>query len=99
MQIDINRDGSKIRLIPVGKIDSNTAGELERIIEDNIDGITELVLDMASVNYVSSAGLRVLLGAEQIMEERGSFTVMHVCEDVMDVLHTTGFDGVLNIVE
>ena len=80
-----------------GSIDTVTAPELDKYLQENIEGITELVFDFSAVDYISSAGLRVVMMANQNMEEcDGSLTVRNVNEDVMEVFEMTGFDSLLN---
>ena len=80
-----------------GELDTLSSADLSRELEGFLDGVTELVIDMAGLFYITSAGLRILLELEQTMEEQGSMRVLHVCENVMDVFELTGFTEVLNI--
>ena len=96
MDIKKLQDGSSLAVALDGRLDTKTAPDLEAAL-DGLAGITELELDMAGVPYVSSAGLRVLLTAQKTMNRQGAMTLVHVCEDVMDVFDMTGFSGVLTI--
>lgn len=78
-----------------GRIDTATAPEFEQGVKPYLDGVTELVLDFAGVNYVSSAGLRALLSLHKIMMKQGSMKLVNVNEEVCDVFEVTGFDEIL----
>ena len=80
-----------------GRIDTITSADFEKAVEGLSADVTDLVLDMKGVEYVSSAGLRVLLGAQKLMNKRGSMKLVNVCETVMDVLEMTGFVDILDI--
>ena len=80
-----------------GRLDTVTAPELEQSLKDSLDGITELELDFQNLEYISSAGLRVLLSAQKIMNRQGSMKVIHVNETVMEIFEVTGFTDILTI--
>ena len=80
-----------------GRLDTTTAPTLEKTINDILDGVTELILDMNQLTYVSSAGLRVLLSSQKKMNKIGTMKLIGVCEDVMEVFEMTGFVDILNI--
>ena len=80
-----------------GCLDTVTAPDLEKALKDSLDGITELVLDFEQLEYISSAGLRVLLSAQKIMNRQGSMKVTHVNETVMEIFEVTGFMDILTI--
>ena len=75
-----------------------TAPELEKSLADSLDGITELTFDMEGLEYISSAGLRVLLATQKTMNKQGEMKVAHVQEMVMEVFEVTGFNDILTIV-
>lgn len=79
-----------------GRLDTTTAPELEQEIK-KLDGVNALVLDFAKLDYISSAGLRVLLSAHKIMKSRGGMKVVHVNEIVSEVFEVTGFSDILTI--
>ena len=79
-----------------GRLDTTTAPELEQEVK-KLDGVTALVLDFAKLDYISSAGLRVLLSAHRIMKSRGGMKVVHVNEIVSEVFEVTGFSDILTI--
>ena len=80
-----------------GRLDTVTAPELEQVINNEGEFLENLVLDFGGINYISSAGLRVLLGAQKKMNVQGSMELINVSEDVMDILEMTGFADILVI--
>ena len=80
-----------------GLLDTLTAPELEKQLRDSIDGLTELTWDFSNLEYISSAGLRVLLAAQKIMNRQGSMKVANVNETIMEIFETTGFTDILTI--
>ena len=98
MEIKFNKQDSSLTVTISGNIDTVTAPELDSKLQENISGIKDLVLDFAAVDYISSAGLRVILMTNQLMEDvDGNMTVKNVNEDVRDVFEMTGFDSLLNL--
>lgn len=97
MTINKNVTGTTLKVEVEGRLDTMTAPELEKALKDSIEGVTELVLDFAALEYVSSAGLRVLLSAQKIMNKQGSMVIRHVCETVMEVFEVTGFSDILTV--
>lgn len=80
-----------------GRLDATTAPELEAEIKSSVDGTASLTLDMEKLERISSAGLRVLLAAQKIMNQRGKMKVVHVGEQIMDIFEDTGFSEILTI--
>ena len=97
MTIEIKRNAEETIIEIVGRLDTNTAPALDKTISNDIEGTKNLVLDFKSLEYISSAGLRVLLGAQKKMQKIGSMKVTNVCEDVMEVFELTGFADILTI--
>ena len=97
MTIEIKKNGSTTTIELAGRLDTITAPTLEKTIADGIDGIENLILDFGGIEYISSAGLRVLLGAQKKMQKSGSMKLTGVCEDVMEVFEMTGFADILTI--
>lgn len=95
MEVKKTVEGTKLTLAPQGRVDTLTAPELEAAIV--LDGVEELVFDLSGVDYVSSAGLRVLLAAQKKMAGR-SMTIMHVSPAVRDVFEITGFADIFTLV-
>lgn len=97
MTIVEERNNNVLTLKIEGRLDTNKAPTLEMTINENLDGVTELMLDMNQLTYVSSAGLRVLLSSQKKMNKIGTMKLIGVCEEVMEVFEMTGFVDVLNI--
>lgn len=97
MTINKNVTGTTLTVEVEGRLDTMTAPELEKALKESLDGMTELVLDFANLEYVSSAGLRVLLSAQKIMNKQGSMVIRNVCETVMEVFEVTGFSDILTV--
>ena len=95
MEIKKNAEATIIEI--VGRLDTTTAPALEKAINGDIGDAKKLVLDLKAVQYISSAGLRVLLGAQKKMQKIGSMKVVNVCEEVMEVFEMTGFADILVI--
>ena len=99
MNITKEQSGSSLTYILEGRLDTLTAPELEKEIEKPMTGVTELILDLRGVEYISSAGLRVLLKAQKMMNGRGgAMKVKEPCEIVKEVFDVTGFADILTIV-
>lgn len=99
MTIDKNREGSKMTVALEGRLDTTTAPKLEGEIRGSLDGVTDLEFDFQNLAYISSAGLRVMLSAQKLMNKQGSMTIRNVNDDIMDVFEVTGFVDILNIVQ
>ncbi len=80
-----------------GRLDTTTSPVLEAELKNSLDGLKELVLDFEKLEYISSAGLRVLLSAQKTMNSQGSMKVTHVNENVMEIFEVTGFSDILTI--
>lgn len=98
MEAIINKDNEKLTVEVSGRLDTLTAPEFESKVEPQLPGIKELVVDLKDLEYISSAGLRVLMGFVKIMQDQGEMKVINPNEVVMDVFSLTGFDSILNIV-
>ena len=97
MTIEIKRNVEELVLQIVGRLDTTTAPTLEKMIVENMHDIKSLILDFKGLEYISSAGLRVLLSAQKKMQQIGKMKVIHVCEEVMEVFEITGFADILTI--
>ena len=97
MKITMNRNGNELIVSLEGRLDTLTAPELEEQLEPALDGVEKLIFDLAELKYISSAGLRVLLTAMQVMEEQGEMIVKNVTSEVMEIFEVTGFIDDLNI--
>ena len=80
-----------------GRLDTTTAPELESVLKDSLDGVSALTIDMAGLEYISSAGLRVLLSAQKIMNRQGEMKLVHVNETILEVFEVTGVSEILTI--
>ena len=80
-----------------GRLDTTTAPDLEKELKSSLEGVTSLTLDLEKLEYISSAGLRVLLAAQKTMNQQGKMKVVHVCETIMEVFEVTGFSDILTI--
>ena len=97
MTITHTKNGSELTVTLEGRLDTTTAPELEAEFKTALGGVKELILDFTSLEYISSAGLRVLLSAHKSLYGQGRMKVVHVNEIVREVFEVTGFDGILNI--
>ena len=97
MKVDKTVSGNRLDLAVTGRIDTTTAPQLEEEIRDSLDGIEELVMDFSGVEYISSAGLRVLLAAQKIMNKQGTMKVTKANDDIMEIFDVTGFSDILSI--
>ena len=97
MTIEKTITGTAAALKIIGRLDTTTAPELENAIDGCVAGIQELVLDCSALDYVSSAGLRVILKAQKLMNAQGSMKLTGVNETIMEVFDITGFADILTI--
>ena len=96
MLINKTGAGNELTIAIEGRLDTTTAPQLEKELE-GLSSVKELVIDMAKLVYVSSAGLRVLLKAQKIMNKQGKMTVKNVSNEIKEIFEVTGFDELLNI--
>ena len=97
MTIRTEKQENTLLIAPAGRLDTLTAPELEQAIKSNLDGVTSLTLDLADLEYLSSAGLRVLLASQNIMNKQGKMVVRHVNATIMEIFEVTGFSDILTI--
>ena len=97
MTITTTRNGSALTLQLEGRLDTTTSPQLEAELSASLDGVKQLTLDLQQLAYLSSAGLRVILGAQKRMNKQGQMVVRHVNETIMEVLEVTGFVDILTI--
>lgn len=97
MTIEIIRNAEEATIEVAGRLDTTTAPSLDKTINEDIKEVKELTLDLNGLEYISSAGLRVLLSAQKKMQKIGSMKVKNVCEEVMEVFEMTGFADILVI--
>lgn len=97
MKINYNRESEKLTIAPEGRLDTTSAPIFEKEVGELLKGVSELVLDMTKVEYVSSAGLRVILKVQKVMFNQGKMKLVGVNECVMEVFDITGFSSILKI--
>jgi anti-sigma B factor antagonist len=97
MTIEKVLNGESAKIIVVGRLDTQTAPELEKEIDEVITNVKDLIFDMNGLEYVSSAGLRVILKAQKIMNTKGSMKLIGVNDSIMEVFDITGFLDILTI--
>ena len=97
MTIEIMRTAEKTTIELAGRLDTTTAPDLDKTIQQDVADAKDLVLDFKKIEYISSAGLRVLLGAQKKMQKIGTMKLINVRETVMEVFEMTGFADILTI--
>ena len=97
MTIEKNVNGTELTLTLAGRLDTTTAPQLETELKRSIGGIESLVMDFATLEYLSSAGLRVLLSAQKVMNKQGKMVIRNVNETISEVFEITGFSDILTI--
>ncbi len=97
MTINKQREGSKLYAEILGRIDTVTVTDAEKALLPDVEGITELTLDFKGLDYISSAGLRLLLSLQKIMNKQGSMKILNVNETVREIFEVTGFSDFLTI--
>ena len=97
MMIEIKKNVENTVVEIVGRLDTTTAPSLETTIREDIGETKNLILDLKGLEYISSAGLRVLLATQKKMKNVGTMKVINVCESVMEVFEITGFADILTI--
>ncbi len=97
MTITKNQNGTHLDLAQEGRLDTTTAPRLEAELKQSVSGVTELTLDFEKLEYLSSAGLRVLLSAQKVMNRQGSMVIRNVNETIMEIFEVTGFVEILTI--
>ena len=97
MTIEKILDGKKMTLLLEGRLDTTTAPQLEADLKTDLNGVEELLMDFEKLEYLSSAGLRVLLSAQKAMNKQGKMVICHVNETIRDVFEVTGFSEILTI--
>ncbi|MBQ3809206.1 MAG: STAS domain-containing protein [Kiritimatiellae bacterium] len=97
MNIDKKLEGTTLTVALEGRLDTTTSPELEDVLAASLDGVDALVFDFAKLDYLSSAGLRVLLSAQKRMNKQGSMKLVHVNDAVKEVFDITGFADFLTV--
>ncbi len=97
MEIKKEKNGNELTLFVVGRLDTTTAPQLESELKQSIGGVEKLILDLKDLEYLSSAGLRVLLSAQKVMNKQGEMIVRNVNETISEIFEVTGFVEILTI--
>ena len=97
LNINKNKEGSTLTVAVEGRLDTTTAPELEAALKEDIEGVDELVIVLANLEYISSAGLRVLLAAQKIMMKQGKMVVTNPNDVISEIFEVTGFRDILTI--
>ena len=97
LTIEKNLNAPALTVALIGRLDTTTAPELEKELKASLDGVTELTFDLAALEYISSAGLRVLLSAQKTMNRQGTMKLTHVNETIMEIFEVTGFSDILTV--
>lgn len=97
MKITKTQNAATLTVALEGRLDTTTAPELEAELKVSLDDVSELIIDMENLDYISSAGLRVLLSAQKVMMKKGEMKVIHVNDTVMEIFEVTGFSDILTI--
>lgn len=97
LNINNSKNGSNLSFELEGRLDTTTAPQLEEQVNNLISGVKDLTFDMSKLEYISSAGLRVLLAAQKIMNKQGTMVVKNVSEEVSEIFEVTGFSDILTI--
>ena len=97
MTITKKVDGSSLTVALEGRLDTATSPQLEGELRSAVNGITELIFDLDKLDYISSAGLRVLLSAQKVMNKQGEMKITNVKPEIMEIFDITGFVDILNI--
>lgn len=97
MEITINKENEKLALTVSGRVDTTTAPRLEAAVNENIEGMTELIFDIEKLEYISSAGLRVILVSQKRMNKQGRMVIRHANADIREIFDITGFSDIITI--
>ena len=97
MNIEKKLEGTTLAIALEGRLDTTTSPDLEEALAASLDGVTALVFDFTKLDYLSSAGLRVLLSAQKVMNKQGSMTVRNAKPEILEIFEVTGFSDILNI--
>ena len=97
MNIEKEQNNNTLLIRIEGRLDTNSAPDLEEVLLASIEGVEELIFDVTELDYISSAGLRVLLSAQKTMNKQGSMKVTGVSDTIMEIFEVTGFTDILTI--
>lgn len=97
LNIQKKHDDSTLTIFLSGRLDSSTSSQLVTTISESIEKIDHLILDMEDLNYISSAGIRVLISTQKNLKESQNFVIKNVCEEIQEIFDITGLSNILNI--
>lgn len=97
LNINKSSEGSALTVALEGRLDTTSSPQLEEELKSSLDGVTSLVFDLAGLEYISSAGLRVLLSAQKVMNQQGDMKLLHVNDVINEIFEVTGFCDILTI--
>lgn len=97
MTIEKVLEGKTLTIFLTGRLDTTTAPQLETDLKKDLDGVEELIMDFEKLEYLSSAGLRVLLSAQKTMNRQGKMVICHVNETIQEIFEVTGFAEILTV--
>ena len=97
MTVNKTKEANKLTAAIEGRVDTTTAPVLENELKESLDGVEELIFDFQGVDYISSAGLRVLLSAQKTMNKQGNMKLTNVRSEIMEIFEVTGFTDILTI--
>ena len=97
LNIEKNKNGTDFAIALEGRLDTTTAPQLEKELKEDVNGVSELTFDFAKLEYISSAGLRVLLSAQKIMNKQGHMVIRSGNDDIREIFEVTGFSDILDI--
>lgn len=97
LNITKQADGNRLALILEGRLDTTTAPQLEAVVQNELAGVEDLEMDFSKLRYISSAGLRVLLAAQKMMNRQGKMAVKNSPEEILEIFEVTGFSEILTL--
>ncbi len=97
MTITKTKNADVLTVTLEGRLDTTTSPELDADLKGELEGVKELIFDIEKLEYISSAGLRVLLSNQKVMNKQGKMKVIHVSEEIMEIFSVTGFSDILTI--
>ena len=97
LNLEMNKDADKLSIALEGRLDTTTAPQFENTLKDALKDVSDVTLDFAKLEYISSAGLRALLAAQTVMNKQGDMTLINVNDTIMEIFEVTGFFDILTI--
>lgn len=97
LNISKNTSDSSLSIILEGRLDTSTSPDLDQELQNSLSGITELIFDLGKLEYISSAGLRVLLTAQKTMNKQGSMIIRNTSDEIKEIFDVTGFSDILTL--